>query len=99
MRPSIPSAEHVQDESLKKGPQGTIRVECPHCKKKERQKLLCTRQGPGGTIRRRRKCQGCLSMFTTYERTEELRPLTLAQGKALIREAWAKLGLALEKMP
>jgi transcriptional regulator NrdR family protein len=81
------------------GPKGTIRVQCPKCLKKERQKLLCTRFGPAGSIKRRRKCLGCGAKFTTYERVEELRPLTLEQGKQLVKEAWAKLTLALERMP
>lgn len=74
-------------------------VACPKCNRKTRSKLRETRQGGADSIRRVRECQECGAHYTTYERVEEKRPLSLGECKDQLRIAYAALGRALEKMP
>lgn len=43
-------------------------MECPHCQKETKTKVIDSRpDGPGGSIYRRRECKECGQRFTTFE--------------------------------
>lgn len=49
-------------------------MQCPYCKNEET-RVIDSRLGKdGGSVRRRRVCDGCERRFTTFERVEELLP-------------------------
>jgi transcriptional repressor NrdR len=55
-------------------------MKCPKCFKLDSDRVLESRESPGGeTIRRRRECFSCKSRYTTYERIE--RPTLLVIKK------------------
>jgi transcriptional repressor NrdR len=81
------------------GKSGNIRVQCPKCVRETRQIVRETRRGPNSSIRRVRECFECSLKFNTYERVEDIRPLTYAEGRDLLKKAWVLLGRAIKKMP
>ena len=66
-------------------------VPCPTCKATA-SRVLDSRP-INGTIRRRRKCDGCGSRFTSYE-TAAIRPRTLRATKTAIDKAIERLTVA-----
>lgn len=101
MRRVTPRPELVRDDPLP-GPLRRLNpashIDCPKCKRATKSDILETRQGPNGSIKRRRKCRPCGINFTTYERIEENRPITYREGRELLSRAHALLTRVLTKM-
>jgi len=49
-------------------------MKCPICSNPDSRVIDSREVGDGGSIRRRRECEGCHRRFTTYERPEEFVP-------------------------
>ena len=49
-------------------------MRCPICGNSDSRVVDSREVGEGGSIRRRRECEGCRRRFTTYERPEEFVP-------------------------
>ena len=52
-------------------------MKCPYCGSLNNKVVDSRLSKEGGSIRRRRECNGCHRRFTTYERVEEIHPVVI----------------------
>jgi len=67
-------------------------LQCPHCEKYGKAKVLdCRRQEETNRIRRRRMCTNCMGRFTTYESIEGVDRISAKKVKSVIKQVHALL--------
>lgn len=94
----------AKPEATRGGRATTPSVACPVCLGQV-STVFTTRDGPGHTIRRRRRCTKCQGKFTTYEmyvgrpKGRNASHPDLLETKALLRECFALLSKAIQKFP